>query len=94
MALVKQPRWAPSQRPYAILRGSAWPTGGSWIVRALWAGRKRGVTTVTVGTLNLWNHQTRDTPDTLDAALAAADMRYGGEWHHQWDGETLLVEPG
>lgn len=95
MPLVQQNRWAPSQRPYAIDRNTARIDRGGWTVNALWVGRKRGATTITTGTLHLFTAAltTPNPAATLDDALATADMRYGGDWAHQWDGQRLLVNP-
>lgn len=90
--LVRKYTLAPSQRPYAV----NFPTfkldkPGSGSVEVIWVGRKRGVTTVTLGQLHLFSF--REKFETLDDALAHADMRYGGMWMYQWDGERLNVEP-
>lgn len=93
--LVLQPdRWAPSQRPYALLRASykVRDRGVGGQVDAIWPGRKRGLLTVTLGTLTLWSPRHREAVG-FDEAVATADLRYGGDWAHQWDGETLLHEP-
>lgn len=91
MPYIKRDIWAPSQRPYAIDRASAKKNGHRLTVRALWAGRKRQQTTITLGELSLW------APGrvfaTVDAALADADTRYGGDWHALWDGTNILIEP-
>lgn len=90
--LSRADRFIPSRRPYALLGGSFRPDGSSFVVDAIWGGRKRGRTTVTVGTLRLWTPR-RPGPTTFEELLAVADMRYGGAWHRQWDGSRLLVEP-
>lgn len=82
---------AVSKRPYAIdpkgaVRGAHW-----WTVLAIWLGRKRRRDTVTIGTLSLYPR--RAVPETLADALADADTHHGGNWHAQWDGIQLLVEP-
>lgn len=93
MGYVPRPTWAPSQRPYAVRPDTqTWDRARGWVtVQALWAGRKRGRITVTIGHLKLWSQF--ETFTTLEEALARADTRYGGDWLAAWDGSTLLAEP-
>lgn len=86
MPLVKIDKFAPSQRPYALHRETfRVDQHGCARVEAVWAGRKNGVTTTTVG--SLWDYG----PKTLVEFVDTIDMRYGGTWIAQWDGSALLT---
>lgn len=86
--LIRYDRFAPSRRPYAFV-----DRPGTATLEAIWFGRKRGQLVVTIGHYGLWAPQGVDLQLPIDERLALADTRYGGSWHHRWDGERLLSEP-
>lgn len=92
---VLTPRFAPSRTPYAvdpatfrIGEETYGPSGARRIeVDAVWAGRKHGNTTVSVG--HLWD---TSTATSLNDFLDQWDGRYGGRPRARWDGHTLWTE--
>lgn len=97
MPLIRTERPAPSKTPYAILPSTFQPVphGVGKVADAIWMGRKRGKTTVSIGTLRFWWQKGGcPTPDsTLEECKTKADSRYGGKCHARWDGEHLWVDP-
>lgn len=87
MPLARQEKFAPSQTPYAIDPDSGTEDGGKVTFEAVWAGRKHGETTVSVGTL--WDY---DVPSDVEGFLAGIDMRYGGRPRARWDGHSLWTD--
>lgn len=87
--LERRDKFSPSQTPYAFQRNlyeihkpherTAW-------AYAIWAGRKNGLTTVSIG----WLHG-RAAP-TVDEFIDTVDMRYGGSYEGKWDGASLITE--
>lgn len=86
-------KFAPSQNPYWFARG----TLDGERIDAVWAGRKDGRTTLTLGTYHLWPARAnwRDGFDRLDVLdrIALTDTRYGGNWNYRFDGVRHLTEP-
>tara|TARA_R110001606_G_scaffold297277_1_gene445035 strand:- start:9333 stop:9728 length:396 start_codon:yes stop_codon:yes gene_type:complete len=91
MSLIKRDKFTPSLKPYAFKPDSREFGYGGRTLEALWAGRKRGGTIVTLGTYHM------TAMDRIERSyedwLAVADTRYGGLWQHIWDGEKLLSNP-
>lgn len=87
--LARLDKFAPSKRPYALKRESFRVNiHGCAKVEAVWAGRKSGCTTASVG--ELWDYG----PKTFDEFVATIDMRYGGTSFAKWDGDTLITPSG
>lgn len=93
--LTRSGKFTPSKRPYAFT-----DVPGSDRMEAVWFGRKNGRLIVTTGDYHVWAQHFEggrivglDLSLPLDERLAHADTRYGGNWHHQWNGERLLSEP-
>jgi hypothetical protein len=84
--LVKLGKFAPSKTPYA-LHPRAWYVDNHGFIRvqAIWAGRKNGRTTASIGELSDLGST------TFEEFVENVDMRYGGEYEGRWDGERLIT---
>lgn len=91
MGLIQREKFTPSARPYAFRPSDdePFPT-----MDAIWFGRKRGATIVTLGRYRFGDYRLGAVlPDTFEAAVAVTDTQYGGEWFWQWNGDSLLQNP-
>lgn len=93
-------KYAPSANPYWFKLDELIETpidSNGYIYRvlpALWLGRKSGRTTITAGFYHPFSHSNRDFESLSPREMVeAADVRYGGRWQYQWDGQRFKVEP-
>lgn len=90
MSMIKRDTFAPSRRPlYLQLPLTRTPQGA--VTRAVWYGRKKGRTTVTIGVQKFWepggdNLTDQQLIDSPENTLTRA-------WEYQWDGLNFLANP-
>lgn len=62
----------------------------------MWAGRKNGLLTATIGTYRIFDMKARlGVSAKLDKLMEVADTRYGGDWHAKYveGSQSLVINP-